>query len=156
MAVTKEEVEDLYARVPFLRPPPNVWVLRNAVIDAQRLYDATHRLNSVARDQAMNYKIYGMHQMGTEFVLLAGDSPDTTVLHEAIHYNGVSSEPLTRALTRVVSARAKFNLGVRRRPVTYQPAPVDASARSALLDSMRLGNPSGRDVDLVHLVYTPA
>lgn len=155
MALTREEIQELYARVPFLTPPPNVYVLENAVIDAARLYDATHRLNAVARDQAVQYRIFGMHQMNTDFVLLAGDAPQTTALHEGIHYNGVSSEPLTRAITRAVYARTKLSLGLRRRPVNYQPTPVDAAERSTFLHSMRLDGPRTSDVDLIHLVYTP-
>jgi hypothetical protein len=156
MALTKEQIESLYSRVPLLRPPPSVFILANADVGAQNLYDATHRLNAIARNQAAEeYHILGMHSMGSPSILIAGDAPEMTALHEAVHYQGIRSEPATRVITKALYARSKFNLGLRARPVSYNAVPVDGAERDAFLKSMRLTNPSGQNVELVHLSYVP-
>ena len=157
MALTREEIESLYSRLPMLPPPPNIFSLQNADIGAERLYHAVHQLNRVATDLQTRYRVLGMHQMGTDFILLAGDSPESTVVHEAVHHAGVRSEPATYAITRVLMARARFNMGLRRRPVSYAQVPVSAAERDGFLRSMRLSAAPGesRNVDLVHLVYQP-
>jgi hypothetical protein len=156
MAVTQEQIEDVYSRIPVLRPPPNVFVLRNAEIGAERLFDMTHSLNGAARRLSQErLRILGMHEMGTSFVTVAGDAGISTVVHEAVHHMGVRNEMATRAITRGLLTRANLNVGLRRRPVHYQPAPVDAVERDQFLTSLHLSNPSGQPVELVHLVYTP-
>ncbi|MGI0068470.1 MAG: hypothetical protein ACREB9_08730, partial [Thermoplasmata archaeon] len=155
VALSKEQIEDLYSRVPVLRPPPSVFVLRNAEIGAEHLYSAVHRLNTVAREEHERLRILGMHEMGTRFVLIAGDAGLETGLHEAVHYNGIRNEAATRVITRALMARANMNLGFRRRPVTYTPAAVDAAERDSFLASMHLSNPTAGQVDLIHLVYSP-
>lgn len=155
MSITKEEVESLYSRVPILRPPPSVFVLQNASVGADYLYDATHKLNAIAREE--RWHILGFHEMGTPFILVAGDAPPLTALHEAVHYNGVRNEQATRAIARALYARSRFNLGLRSRPVSYSAMPVDTSERDSFLRSMRLSTAPGetREVELLHLVYTP-
>lgn len=159
MAVTRDEIEAVYSRIPYLigaRPPPSVFVLSNAEIGAERLFDMTHSLNVAARRLAEErVRILGMHEMGSQFVTIAGDAGVSTVVHEAVHYRGVRSEFATRAITRGLLARANLNLGLVRRPVHYSPAPVDAAERDQFLRAMHLDNPSGAPVELVHLVYTP-
>ncbi len=158
MALTKDQIEALYSRVPMLRPPPSVFVLANADMGAQNLYDATHRLNAMARDQVEEkYHILGMTQMGSPSILIAGDAPEMTALHEAVHFNGVRSEPATRAIARVLYARTKYNLGLRSRPVSYNAVPVGGGERDAFLKSMRLSAAPGdaQNVELIHLQYVP-
>jgi len=105
----------------------------------------------------MRYKILGIHQTGTPFVLLAGDAPESTAIHEAVHYAGVSSEPLTRVITRGLQLRASTSLGILRRDVRYDEAQVTQAETAAFLQSMRLSAVPGdaRQVELIHLVYTP-
>ncbi|MBF6555480.1 MAG: hypothetical protein IVW52_04810 [Acidimicrobiales bacterium] len=157
MALTKEQIEDLYSRLPVLPPPPNIFELAGGDIGAERLYHAVHQLNRVATDRQSRFRVLGMHEMGTDFVLLAGDSPESTVVHEAVHHAGVRSEPATYAITRVLMARARFNLGLRRRPVTYSQVPVAPAERDGLLRSMRLSLAPGepRHAELIHYVYVP-
>ncbi len=158
MALTKAQIEALYSRLPMLRPPPSVFVLANADMGAQNLYDATHRLNAMARDQVEEkYHILGMHQMGSPSILIAGDAPEMTALHEAVHFQGIRSEPATRVITKALYARSKFNLGLRSRPVSYNAVPVEGTERDAFLKSMHLSATPGdaRNVELIHLQYAP-
>jgi hypothetical protein len=152
VALAKEQIEGLFSRVPVLRPPPSVFILGNADIGAERLYDSVHRFNTTVRER---WHILGMHERGTPFVLIAGDAPELTAIHEAVHYNGVANERATRIISRALYARSQLNLGLRVRPVTYSVAPVGPAEEASFLRSMRLENPSGGNVELVHLVYTP-
>lgn len=156
MALTKEQIQDLYSRIPVLTPPPHIFSLSNAEIGAERLFEMTHALNDAGRRMsAERMRILGMHVAGTDWITISGDSGPSTVVHEAVHHMGVRSEVATRAITRGLLARASVNLGFRRRPVSYAPAPVDASERDQFLAAMHLSNPTGGDVQLVHLVYVP-
>lgn len=156
MALTREQIEDLYSRIPALTPPPHIFELANAEIGAERLYQAVHSLNASARrlDQE-RFGILGMQVAGTPFITVSGDSGESTVVHEAVHYMGVRNETATRVITRGLLARARFNLGVTRRQVRYAEMPVPPSERDSFLTSMHLSNPTGGDVQLVHLVYNP-
>ena len=157
MALTQDQIESLFTRLPMVRPPENIYELANADVSAQRLYDATHQLTAAVRDAEADYHVLGMHLMGTKWITLAGDAPESTVVHEAVHRMGVRSEPATYAITRGLMARAKFNLGLRMRPVHYTAVPVSDGERSAFLDAMHLSLAPGetRSVDLVHLAYVP-
>ena len=156
MALTREEIQDLYSRIPVLRPPPHIFSLSNAEIGAERLFHMTHAVNGVARQVGEErLKILGMHKLGDDFVTISGDSGASTVVHEAVHYMGVRSEPATYAITRALMARARLNIGIRRRRVKYEFVPVDQLARDEFLTSMHLSNPTGGQVELVHLVYQP-
>ena len=154
MVLSREEIQELYSRIPVLTPPPNIFKLENAEIGAEHLFQITHSLNAAARRLAgERMRILGMHEMGTNFILLAGDSGASTVVHEAVHHMGVRGEVPTRIITRGLLARANMNLGLRRRPVEYAEAPVSASERDGFLASMHLSNPTGGQVELVHLIY---
>jgi hypothetical protein len=157
MAVTKGQIESLFTRLPMVRPPANIYELANAEIGADRLYNATHRMNAAFRDQPESYHIYGMHQQGANFVTIAGDAPESTVLHESIHAMGIRSEQATYAITRGLMARARFNLGILRRPVRYADVPVSGSEYTAYMAAVGLSSAPGesRQATLVHLVYTP-
>jgi hypothetical protein len=156
MVLSREEIQDLYSRIPVLTPPPHIFKLENAEIGAERLFHMTHAVNGARRRMnAERLRILGMHQMGTDFVTLSGDSEASTVVHEAVHAMGVRSEPATYAITRGLMARARLNLGLRRRPVSYEEVGVAPSERDAFLTAMHLDNPSGGSVQLVHLVYVP-
>ena len=156
MVLSREQIQDLYSRIPMLPRPKHIFALSNAEIGAERLFEISHSLNAATRrmDQE-RYSILGMHVAGTEFITLSGDSGESTVVHEAVHNMGVRSEAATRAITRGLMARAKFNLGLARRPVTYREEPVDGAQRESFLASMHLSNPTGQPVNLVHLVYNP-
>lgn len=156
MALTREEIQDLYSRIPVLAPPPHIYELANAEIGAERLYQAVHSLNATVRrlDQE-RLRILGMQVYGTQFITVSGDSGASTVVHEAVHWMGIRNEALTRAVTTGLLARARFNVGINRRPVEYAEVPVGDGERDSFLASMHLSNPSGQPVQLVHLVYTP-
>lgn len=156
MAVTQEEIESVYSRIPVLRPPSSVFVLRNAEIGAERLFEMTHSLNVASRQLSHErLRILGMTPMGSGFVTIAGDAGVQTVVHEAIHNMGVRNEMATRAITRGLMARSNWNLGLLTKPVHYAVAPVDAGERDGFLRAMHLSNPTGGEVQLIHLVYTP-
>jgi hypothetical protein len=54
-------------------------------------------------------------------------------------------------------ARARFSLGIRRRPVHYVSVPTGPAEVEGFLRTMHLSVAPGetRNVELVHLVYTP-
>ncbi len=152
MAITREQVEDLYGRMPMLRPPPEIYYLSNADISAARLYEAAHAANL----QRLDYTIRGMYQTGQPYIVVAGNAAPTTWIHEAVHFNGVQSEVETRVLTQLLYRRARWNLGVLRRPVRYSEAPVAPDQVRHVLAELHLDNPNRGNVELIHLVYVPA
>ena len=149
MSLTKEEIEGYYSRAPLLSPPPQILLIKNASIGAERLYHATHALNSE------RWNILGMHQMGTDSIVIAGNAKESTPIHEAVHYQGVRNEVVTRFITRVLQTRMQFNLGLLRRPVHYEEEPVPPAETAQILHDLHLDNPSGESVHLVRLVYRP-
>lgn len=157
MAVSKEEIEGLYSRIPFLRPPKSIYQLRNSQVEADKLFDATHNLNRIARDVAGRWRIFGMTRLGGDSIFLAGNAPPSTVVHEGVHFNGVASEPLTYAISRALMARAQLNLGLRHRAVHYEQVPVSPAERDSYLRAMRLDLAPGESQhgELVHYVYRP-
>ena len=150
---TKEGIEDLYSRVPVVRPPKVIYYLKGAYVEADRLYDATHSYNAALQQAA--YTVYGMQVWDTPYIMVAGNAPPTTPLHEAIHYSGVKNEAMTRRLTAFLMARSNLNLGLRRRQVHYMETPVDPAMRERILHDLHLSNPSGENFDLVRLEYVP-
>ncbi len=150
MPVTREEIESFYSRVPLLlKPPPTVLVIKNATIGAERLYQAAHTLN------AERWHIFGLHRMGTDTIVVAGDAGASTPVHEAVHFNGVRSEFATRLITRLLQARMNFNLGILRAPVHYHEEPLGPDETARILHDLNLSNPTGGNVQMVRLVYTP-
>ncbi len=149
MALTKEEIESYYSRAPLLRPPPEILLIKNASIGANQLYEASHAMNSE------RWNIFGMHQMGTDYIVVAGNAKDSTPIHEAVHYQGIRNEMVTRFMTRLLQTRMQFNLGLLRRPVHYEEVPVPPEQTAQILHDLHLENPSGEAVHLVRLVYQP-
>lgn len=149
MTLTKEEIESYYSRAPFLRPPPEILLIKNASIGAERLHHVAHALNSE------RWNILGMHQMGTDYIVVAGNAKESTPIHEAVHYQGVRNEMVTRVVTRILQTRMHFNLGLLRRPVHYEEVPIPPDQTAHILHSLNLENPSGEQVHLVRLVYQP-
>lgn len=160
----KAYFEELYSRVPFFlgrpfRPPQEIYYLSNAEIGADRLYQAVHNLNMQVRFNAaagvqQRFTIFGIHNQGLP-VVIAGNSPSNTPLHEAIHYNGVHDETLTRFLTSIYYRRAAFNVGLLRQPVKYEAVPVRSDELDGILSELRLHRPPNANVELVHLRYVP-
>jgi hypothetical protein len=157
MALTKEEIEALYSRVPLLRVPQTIYQLENVEVGADQLYDAAHKLNRATRHSAGGWRIFGFTKIGTDFITLAGNAPPTTPLHEAIHGMGLASEPATYAVTRFAMARARLNLGLFRRPVRYTQVEPTPAEKQAFFDMMHLSVAPGETGQprLVKMVYTP-
>jgi len=158
MALTKEQIESVYSRIPFLPRPANVFVLENADVGAENLYDSVHRLNAIARQETVEkYHILGMTPIGQGFVLVAGDAPSLTVVHEGVHAAGVRNEQATRLISRALYARAQTNLGLMVKPVRYEAVPVAPAERDGFLRTMHLNVAPGQagEIELLHLVYTP-
>jgi hypothetical protein len=161
----KQFAETLYSRVPTFmgrpfRPPEHIYYLYDAGIGADRLFQAAHSYNAVMRYNASRgnerWTIFGMHEQGQPYVVVAGNSPSNTLLHEAIHYNGVHSETMTRMLTAAYYRRAAFNIGLMRQPVKYEMMPVTDMELNGILAELRLSKPHGNEkVQLVHLKYVP-
>lgn len=165
----KAFIEDVYSRVPLFLgrpfvPPQEIYYLSNSDIGADRLYQITHNFNAQMRFSAQmrysaaggpKYIIYGMHDVGAPYIVISGAPKSNTALHEAIHYNGVHDERLTRWLTSVYYRRAAFNLGLLRRPVKYEMVPVSGMELDGILAELRLHKPPNSHVELVHLKYIP-
>lgn len=161
----KQYAETLYSRVPMFlgrpfKPPEHIYYLYNADIGAERLYQAAHSYNAALRYNAAKggdrWVIYGMHEQHQPYIVVAGNSPSDTLLHEAIHYNGVHNEATTRILTAAYYRRAAFNLGLMTQPVHYESVPVSDMELDGILAELRLSKPLGGEaVQLVHLKYVP-
>jgi hypothetical protein len=163
VAVTKDQVEQYYSRLPFLKRPKDILVLKNADVQAERLYAATHQYNAGIRMLAsntpagrMNYRLYGMYRPGTDYIMVSGDADPTTVIHEAVHFSGVPNEQRTRFLTQLLARRANMSRGILTRPAHYSEARVSPQDAEEILRGLGMSNPSGAPVELVHLVYTPS
>lgn len=163
----KQYAETMYSRVPLFlgrrfQPPEHIYYLYNSDIGAERLYQAAaHDYNAAMRYNAAKggerWVIYGMHEQSQPYVVVAGNSPSNTLLHEAIHYNGVHNEQTTRLLTAAYYRRAAFNIGLMTQPVNYEIMPVTRMEMDGILAELRLSKPEGPEaVQLVHLKYHPA
>lgn len=151
MSELSDSIAWYFSRLPFLPIPSGIYVTPNDDVRGMDLYASVHRLRAEQRDQ-YKWSIYGMHRPGTDYIFLAGNAPETTAVHEAIHNMGVHSELLTRVLTEVWAARAKHSLGLLQREVKFREIPIPPSQSESVLRGMGLVNPEGGTTDLVLLV----
>ena len=152
MPLSTADIEDIYSRVPLVRPPRDIYVLKNATVGADRLYEATHHFNAVLREG--NYKIFGMTRPNSGWFLMAADGRPSTPIHEALHLMGVHSEGMAHRMSSVLEARANMNMGLVRRQVHYSEVPVTPQERQRILSEMNLQGDVG-NVQMVHLTYAP-
>jgi hypothetical protein len=106
LLISTQEIEDIYSRTRFLKPPSEILIFSDSAIATSDGHLALAATKPFAKDT----------------VILTQISNETSPIHESIHRRGIINERLTAILTRVATP-----LVMRRRPlrkVKYQECTV--------------------------------
>lgn len=127
--VTIDRIQQLYSRTPLIKPPQDVYILDKGTVRSDRFFDLG------MFHQESKWIVRGMTPSDKSEAIFTRDSTDRTVLHEALHSNGIGSELFVRPLAMMAEIRARFNLGILRKDIQYEEVPMSKEEKFAYLKS---------------------
>lgn len=145
MVLTKDQIERTLSRAPFIQPPKHIYNVNSGYITSPIFFD------KVASDP---FEVLGMTKKQSDKIVITNHSNENTLLHEALHYNGVKKEVTVRPLAWLADMRTKLSLGLLGKRVHYEEVPVSREEKIAFLKEhhLRTADFPVEKLQLQHLV----